>query len=211
MISIFYTQFDRPFNAGYFNWLKEKMPSEIKSKICRFKQWKDAHAYLLGKCLLLHALSAVELDYSLDDLKYDQHLRPFFSSDVDFNISHSGSLVVCALSRQGRIGIDIEQKKALNISDFKDQFSQAEWESITNDEFPHNRFYDYWTIKESVLKADGRGMWFPFAQVNIVAQDRITLVSEPWYYNKLNILKEYSCHIAYKIKQDYVLEQINFM
>ncbi|MEX6687944.1 4'-phosphopantetheinyl transferase superfamily protein [Danxiaibacter flavus] len=210
MISILYTTFDYRFSHNHLCGLVEKMPFKIKEKITRFKRWEDAHACLLGNYLLLNALYKAGLRYTLEDLKYDDNYRPFLCENFDFNISHSGNAVVCASTCYGRIGVDIEVKKHLDISNFKDQFSSAEWEALMNEIHPCTQFYNHWTRKESVLKADGRGLSYSLAELVTKENDTINLDGRSWYCRNIKILDGYACHIAYNVQQDYVAELVNF-
>jgi 4'-phosphopantetheinyl transferase len=79
-----------------------------------------------------------------------------------FNLSHSGGLALYAITRQGEIGVDIEQFR----SDFADLqvarqfFSPREIAALRG--LPPNRrtstFFILWTLKEAYLKADGTGL-----------------------------------------------------
>ncbi len=73
---------------------------------------------------------------------------------IDFNISHSNHFVVCAISTNCKIGIDIEQIKPTSLFDFKDRFSEEEWKIILTSDNTYFWFYYYWTAKEAAIKAD---------------------------------------------------------
>ncbi len=88
---------------------------------------------------------------------------------LDFNISHSGNRVVCILSTQGRVGIDLEETGDIAIDDFQSQFTTAEWAAITGSSMPLQTFYHYWTAKESLIKADGKGLQIPEIRCRSVA------------------------------------------
>jgi 4'-phosphopantetheinyl transferase len=79
--------------------------------------------------------------------------------------------------RNGRIGIDIELIQYIDINYYRHFISNSEWNSITNDDAFIRRFYHYWTIKESVMKADGRGLSTP-------SQDIISHSEHATVYNK---------------------------
>lgn len=165
----------------------------------RYCRWQDRHAALFGRLLLKIAL--LESGYSascLELLRFDAYNRPSIDSSIDFNISHSGNYVLCAISKNGRIGIDIEQIKDINISYYKNFMSNTEWDDITNNEALTRRFYYYWTIKESVMKADGRGLSIPPQDI-ICHPDHATIYNKKWGLKEIPIIDdEYCCHIAFE-------------
>src|SRR4030095_15325835 len=161
MIKLLFSKYRNKLNeVDFFKYLN-LFPVEIKNKILRFKRWEDRHASLYGKLLLKKGLEELALDAGLFDLKYTQYGRPYIEHGADFNISHSTSYVVCALSTDGKIGIDIEEIKAIPINDFKEEFSKEEWRMITASDDKYFWFYYYWTAKEAVIKAEGKGLNFP--------------------------------------------------
>jgi 4'-phosphopantetheinyl transferase len=110
------------------------LPVEMKIKASGFSRWEDAQAYLMGKFLLKRALADFNLRSNLNDVKYTRHGRPYLENIFDFNISHSGRYVVCAICTYGRVGIDIEEVKPVLIHEFRPQFVDEEWKSIINAE-----------------------------------------------------------------------------
>lgn len=85
--------------------------------------------------------------------------------DVHFNISHSGFLVVCAVSERF-VGIDVEQMRAMKQRLTKKVCTPAEltylqeapgWgENLTGEAM--RRFFQIWTSKEAYFKWSGTGI-----------------------------------------------------
>ncbi len=72
-----------------------------------------------------------------------------YCSDMFFNISHSGDLVVlCTASSE--IGVDIEKIRGRNMKAAKKCFNENEKVSTTEE------FFDMWTKKESIIKYLGK-------------------------------------------------------
>ena len=92
---------------------------------------------------------------------------------VHFSISHSGSYAAAAIS-DAEIGCDIEivSKPMLSIAD---RFFHESERTFLNSAEPgperDERFYRIWTLKESLLKADGRGLLIPLDSFGIVPED----------------------------------------
>ncbi len=79
--------------------------------------------------------------------------------DVHFNISHSGHYVVCAVA-ETEIGIDVERIRKVNLRIAERFFSSSEINDLMacDEESRMQYFITLWTIKESYLKAIGRGL-----------------------------------------------------
>ncbi len=97
------------------------------------------------------------------NIKIGTNGRPFFENcdRLDFSISHSNELVVCALSvDSGKVGVDTEksestirkEKQPLFAGRF---FAGNERELLSADP---KRFSEIWTRKESYLKWVGTGL-----------------------------------------------------
>ena len=71
-----------------------------------------------------------------------------------FNLSHSGKYVVLAVG-EGCIGVDIEKCTEKNLVAAKRVYTPAELEWMQAE--PLSRFETLWTVKESVMKAVGKG------------------------------------------------------
>ena len=78
-----------------------------------------------------------------------------------FNLSHSGSYVVCALSKQ-EVGVDIQQYKRTDIDRLAERFYSSEEKKALK--ACHDRkeqeqlFYQLWTRKEAYGKLTGEGI-----------------------------------------------------
>ncbi len=87
---------------------------------------------------------------------------------IQFNISHSASFIVIALSVNVAVGVDTEKRThILNWLELaKDSLAPQE-ESVLKkmppDKIPE-RFFEYWTLKESYIKARGMGLNIPLEQ-----------------------------------------------
>lgn len=82
---------------------------------------------------------------------------------IDFNLSHSGTYAVLAVSDQP-IGIDIEKKRHNRANVAKRCFCDEEYRNIMEAESEEEqdiRFFDYWTMKEAYIKRNGAGLKIP--------------------------------------------------
>ncbi|WP_158085352.1 4'-phosphopantetheinyl transferase family protein [Niastella vici] len=181
----------------YFSFLPES--EQIKNK--RYLRWQDKHAHLFGKILLQNAL--IKYGFSnniLNNLRFNDHNKPFIDDNINFNISHSGKYIVCAISREIKLGVDLEQKiSQVNPDDFKAVFSQAEWEFLKNMEGKMDLFYKLWTRKESVIKANGIGLTIPLFKVDVLSES-VMVEGQTWFISDLDLDSNYSASLATSCK-----------
>lgn len=197
-----------------FNNLLHILPQNIQQDILKYKKWQDRQARLLGKWLLIKGLKLLgENPNRIETLQKDFYKRPFLSNSqtklngkLDFNISHSKGIVICALGMFGKIGIDVELIHAIIPSHYKTMFTQQELENIQNSTTILPTFFRYWTRKEAIMKADGRGFYLPPASFETI-EDKAIVEGKIWYLKEININTfierqeedskyQYSCHLA---------------
>ena len=119
-----------------------------------------------------------------------------------FNLTNSGKHVAIAFSFDGEVGIDIEQIRPLPDLDMLIQknFTAREIKFITaKPEEKLKRFFRFWTLKESYLKAIGEGMRLTPDNIEFnIENDRITQLSikgifeqEDWYFKEFSSPMDY--------------------
>ncbi|SDS43749.1 4'-phosphopantetheinyl transferase [Mucilaginibacter mallensis] len=212
MTRIFYTDISFPRNETAFNTYLDELPESLKNKVLKFRRWQDAYASLFGKLLLKAALLNCGFSsFTFDDLQYTSFNRPFIEGNIDFNLSHSGAFIVCVLSNEDKVGIDIEEVKSINLGHFESQFTADEWLNITNATDPYSEFYSCWTKKEAILKASGEGLNMPLKQVQLF-DDYGILNKNKWYIKEYHLANNYSVHLASEIiiNPKIVPEKIDF-
>ncbi|HRR76180.1 MAG TPA: 4'-phosphopantetheinyl transferase superfamily protein [Ruminococcus sp.] len=145
-------------NEELFRTNYEKMPERRKNKIDRFRFAKDKKLSLGAGMLLREALMCEGI--SEDMFAFNKNEKPFIPgrNDLFFNLSHSGTMAVCAVSDHS-VGVDIETEQL-----FEDSFIQRIY-------LPHEAGYILaqgelrdktatvmWTVKESIMKFFGTGL-----------------------------------------------------
>lgn len=100
--------------------------------------------------------------------------RPYFpyESGIDFNISHSEKMVICAIcfeSQNPKIGIDCEEVYKKNPIAFSERFfTKEEQRVIANAENKNHTFTEIWTKKEAYLKYTGKGLSIPLSSFDVI-------------------------------------------
>lgn len=143
-------------------------PHEL-SKASRFHFERDRRRYLLTRTLARTVLSRY-VSIPPEGLRFAANAygrpaiadRPDRAPVVQFNISHTAGLVALAVAQGGQVGIDVENVGARDVMlEIADRFfaplEAAELRSLPLPE-RKRRFLEYWTLKESYIKARGMGL-----------------------------------------------------
>ncbi|CAH1759942.1 4042_t:CDS:10 [Entrophospora sp. SA101] len=150
-----------------------------REKIKKIKVLENSKSSLIGRLLMILLFNRIYgIDYrevEFDRTEYNKPIliNPKLNILCDFNISHHGDWVVLVAGENCRIGIDlmkIEQPNAgYNVKEFittfKDQFTENEFNLLVNNQQRQynkeeveihqlQRFYRFWCLKESYVKAN---------------------------------------------------------
>ena len=208
-VHILYSRFTNELPAWQFQQYLNSLPPELHAEILRMRRWQDRTAKLLGKRMLIKGLQKYGYTESaLHNLKYNAYKRPYIDGRIDFNISHAGIYVICAISDGVRVGVDIEEIKPVDFSDFEDVMTEEQWTVIKRSADPLKLFYRYWVIKESIMKADGRGLHIPLKE--IVIDTNVARFENNWQLTQLAIDPDYCACLASDRQPDNIkMEYIN--
>lgn len=197
MIEILYTKFTKPLPEILWKKFLSELPPELQEKNARYVRWQDRHSNLLGKQLLIRGLKKYGYDSGvLAEMKYSKYGKPMLDLPIEFNISHAGEYVVCAMSKEAHIGIDIEEIKEIDFEDFNNVMTESQWHVITDSIHPTERFFKFWTIKESVIKIQGDGLSVPLKEIDILSDELAVLWKTNWYLFALDFEDDYHCTVS---------------
>ena len=143
--------------------LLKLLPEETCKKVNGFARSNDSQRSLLGELLARHLLHKATGEPLPDEA--------FITGDkgkpahdgfrgIHFNITHSGDWVAVALS-SGCVGVDVERMRKIPEGVARRFFSEAEnqWlDSAKSEDERKDIFFTLWTLKESFLKAIGKGL-----------------------------------------------------
>lgn len=209
MIIILYTRFYKKLAADLYLHYLNSLPAGIQKNIESYYKWEDAQRSLFGKLLLIEGLKNFGItNHSLENLMYSEYKRPYLNN-IDFNISHSGEFVICAISKNNKVGIDVEEINEIPADEFEEQFSDTELAAIRNDKsFRH--FYTLWTQKEAFLKAIGKGLYVPLNQVAI-KDNKIYWEGKDWFMHEVKLDTGYVSYLCTDTdKPDTIIGEISF-
>lgn len=142
-------------------------------KIKKLKQLKDRQQSLGAGILLLNLLN--NLGMKAEGLYYDENGKPVMQG-VSFNLSHSGDMVVCAISEKP-VGIDIEKIKEMKLNVAERFFTQSEKEYLEHfaGDKKKEEFFRLWTMKESYMKYTGEGMKLALDRFEFSFNDKVSV------------------------------------
>jgi 4'-phosphopantetheinyl transferase len=148
------------------------LSEEEREKQQRFHFERDRHRYLVTRAMVRTVLSryaAVGVrEWRFEVNAYGKpSIAPEHSAarGIEFNISHTDGLVAVGVVRERAIGVDVEnvrsQPAALEIADrFFAPTEVNDLCALPSAQQPQ-RFFQYWTLKESYIKALGVGLSRP--------------------------------------------------
>ena len=144
-------------------------------------------ASLAGKDLLKAALWDV-FGLEMDELSFGTgaHGKPFVVDhpEVQYNISHSGCYLVCAVSGVP-VGIDIQEKRVIALDKLgRKVFSPEEYREFLKSEDKQDMFFRQWVKAESYIKWTGEGF----------SRDLTELPMDGWH-QFVHINRHYNCAI----------------
>lgn len=138
-----------------------KIPARLHGEISQFKRLQDQLTRFVARRLISKALTASgqEQFSSLCDWQKDSRGRPFIEACcADISISHSESWVVGALALNARVGVDIETFRSVSLDSLRPYLLDSELARVDNAEDPQREAIKCWSLREAILKADGRGL-----------------------------------------------------
>ena len=145
-----------------------------------YRRDADKLRFLTGRTLI-RGVAAVELgkqprDIAIDSSCFDcgkPHGKPKVDG-LEVSISHSGDWVALAVTDRSPVGVDVEEVRDAEIDGLAGiAFSPAELATFTSVPQGDRKgaFFTYWSRKEAVVKATGKGMSVPMSKLTLTAHD----------------------------------------
>ncbi len=154
-----------PFTGPEAMRLRDCLDAAERARCDRFRFERDRNLFLLGRALLRHCLGAMTgMAAGEIEFEYNAFGKPALAGapGVWFNLSHSEGALAIALSRSGRVGVDLERatpgRAALDAAPMC--FTSGEMQALKARPIArrHELFFRLWTLKEAYLKARGEGL-----------------------------------------------------
>lgn len=169
--------------------LRQLLSNDERARADRFHFERDRDSYTIGRGVLREVIAQyLSLDSGLEvgpteiEFSYNKYGRPTLSRlpssvthllpSFNFNVSHSGQMVLYGFALDRAIGVDIEcHRDTINFLEIaKGFFSPTENQTLnslsTAEEHMH-AFYNCWTRKEAYIKAHGMGLSMPLDSFDV--------------------------------------------
>lgn len=151
-------------NVQNFDFVPENLLSKDEQlKAARFLHSKDRNSFVSRRVALRILLNRyTDIPPSAIEFTAGKNKKPELKSELNkirFNVSHSGELILIAISNT-EIGVDIEHlESSFNYSDIlKHGFNEQEINHIEQAADSRQLFFRLWTRKEALCKASSKGL-----------------------------------------------------
>ena len=155
-------------------------PAEVR-QASRFVFLRDRRRYLATRVLVREVLSRyasvapAAWEFTTGEFGKPYVARPHLPVSIYFNVSHTSTVVACAIAAVAEIGVDIEDRIPEDYRELAKQFfaeQEQNWCANAGMEpESRSRFLAIWTLKEAYIKAIGKGMSVPLTSFSIVPDD----------------------------------------
>jgi 4'-phosphopantetheinyl transferase len=184
-IHLYFSSPDEISDPGLLEQYESLLTDDERVQMSRLYFARHRHQFLVTRALVRTCLSAY-CDIEPGDWRFSKNSygkpevkSPEVAGQVRFNLSHCRGLVMCGVTRNHEIGVDVEDaqrntRTALDsLSSYFSASEVAEMSRLPADQ-KKQRFFDYWTLKESYIKARGMGLAIPLAKFSFRFQgDRL--------------------------------------
>ena len=198
--------------------LKSLLSVDEVNRSDRFLREGDRDRYIFAHGVLRRVLAAscgcepAALAFGIGD-----HGKPFLadpspgSGPIEFNLSHSGDLVLIGVTSRCPLGVDVERlSRKVEFEDLSDRFfTPEEAEAIRRHPGEERRrvFFDTWVCKEAFIKAVGHGLTMPLDSFAVRFDGERTTVGislgkenphlrTPWALHRFELTPDYAGAIA---------------
>ena len=156
-----------------FEEIYNKVSSYRKRKVDKLKFESDKWLSLGAEYLLMKGLEELEIDYSQIEIGFVENNKPILKNcpkKLYFNLSHSGEMAMCVIS-DCEVGCDIQKMdNKENFIEIAERFFHPQEIGLiknANGEEKKKLFYRIWALKESFIKATGKGFQTPLKDFRI--------------------------------------------
>lgn len=173
MTDVYVLKLDTLPGDEIFKALLARVDNDRRDKVLKFVRKEDAVRGLFGDLLVRYVLAEKKGMHGADVIfARDSFGKPFIRGleDFHFNISHSGTWVVCAVGA-APVGADVEYIAPISMEVADNYFSREECTRLfaLHESLQLPCFYELWTAKESYLKCTGAGLSVSLDSFSVVS------------------------------------------
>ena len=216
-VHVWYCRYDPTAPAPLGERYDELMTAEERARGARFRFDRDRLQHQMTRALVRTTLSRYA-DVAPEAWRFGagERGKPFVSGPegaprLAFNLSNTHGLIACAVSQSfDEVGIDVEHRE--RVAEMRRlaeaHFAPPEVSAIRSESEAAiaERFFAYWTLKESYIKARGLGLaipleqfWFQLddaAEVRIEMDERLGDEPDDWWFGRYSLVDDYRLALA---------------
>ena len=212
-VHVYYVFSDRVTDPELLARFEALMSPEEKARRDRYMQAKDRHQHVIARAVVRTTLSRyAEVPPEAWTFAPNRYGRPEICGPIEtelrFNLSHARGMVVCAVGWNREIGVDVEdvERPGEYLHLAQRFFAASEAAHVAS--LPANQqsdaFFDYWTLKESYIKARGMGLALPLGDFAFRLDEPVTItftgsiVDDPatWLFRRLGVSDQHKVAVA---------------
>lgn len=173
-VHVWYCWTEQCLQRGLGDYYRSLLSDAEAERLQRYKFEYLQHEYLMTRALCRITLSRYAGVHPADwRFRANAYGRPEIdapagSAPLRFNLSNARSLIACAVTRTADAGVDVEETdRAGETVAIADRFFSPREVAALQAQPPERqreRFFEYWTLKESYIKARGMGLSIPLEQ-----------------------------------------------
>lgn len=174
-IHLFFSSPEQISEPGLLDRYQNLLTDDERLQMSRFYYARHRHQFLVTRALIRSCLSNYcniepgDWRFTKNNYGKPEVSLPDITGQFRFNLSHCKGLVMCGITRDHDIGVDVEDAQRntqATLDSLSSYFSKSEIEELKRlpVDRQKQRFFDYWTLKESYIKARGMGLAIPLAK-----------------------------------------------
>ncbi len=194
------------------NFLYTALTDEEIKDVNRYNFFYDGETHLFSRGILKLILSKyikvssknidlIKTRYGKLELNKEQNVN-----NINFNVSHSKDLIVIAVIKDVKIGVDVEYvDEELNFKDLISNIRSSQEVNKYCRLIINREFLKLWTKKEAFVKGTGVGLsrnlksFYVITDTNKVIFDKLS--GEEWYVDNLSLLNDYELSLVIERKR----------
>lgn len=149
--------------------------------------------------LLRSVLLQKGIPESKQEFVYNRYGKPSLKDNpgCHFNISHCEELAVC-VTAENPVGVDAEKIRKFPEHVLRRCFTEREIKFVRENSSPETAFFQLWTLKESLVKAIGKGLSYPLKKAEFNIENNHITVNSEYNLSVLQIIidKEFVCSVC---------------
>ncbi|GEM_PF-3206913 len=166
-----------------------------------------ASRFLLGQLIEKYSMK----NLTVNQIFYSKYGKPLLPGAF-VSISHSGDYTAVTLSNTKKVGIDVQKQEKVDFRDYESFLTKEQIDDLYkgNEDQKIKYFFNIWTKKEAIMKADGRGMEIAPKDIQLV-EDRAYIKDSDtiWYSHPCPKIDGYSLSL-YSNSPKSSLKWLNF-